>query len=352
MSESRKVWLMRAGARGEDEETALAGGRAIIGFRDAADLTTYADLGKLSAALLKADAEPNEDRAATRARQLWAFSRTAQLGETVVLPLKTRPGQIALGRIAGPYEYLQIGEQKRHTRKVDWVKPDLPRSTFNQDLLYSFGAFLTVCRIQRNNAEFRVAQVLAGRPDPGFEEVVASTETVQPAETADSAVAVDLAQAAQDEVVAYVRRRFQSHDLARLVGAVLEAEGYVIHLSPPGPDGGADILAGRGPLGLDSPSLCVQVKATEATSDVKIFRELVGTMDTFKAEQGLLVSWGGFNRALQQEARQKVFKVRLWDQSDLVDAVYRTYEKLSPEIQAELPLKRVWMLVREEVSDS
>jgi hypothetical protein len=35
-----------------------------------------------------------------------------------------------------------------------------------------------------------------------------------------------------------------------------------------------------------------------------------------------------------------------------VNAVYRAYEKLDPEIQAELPLKRVWMLVREDVEDA
>jgi restriction system protein len=208
---------------------------------------------------------------------------------------------------------------------------------------------MTVCRIQRNNAEFRVAEVMAGRPDPGFAE---TDETLPPAPEAegasDAAAVIDLAQAAHDDVVAYVRERFQGHDLARLVGAVLEADGFVVHVSPSGPDGGADILAGRGPLGLDSPTLCVQVKATDAPADVKVFRELVGTMDAFKAHQGLLVCWAGFNRALKQEARQQVFRVRLWDQSDLVNAVYRAYDRLSPELQSELPLKRVWMRVREE----
>jgi restriction system protein len=38
----------------------------------------------------------------------------------------------------------------------------------------------------------------------------------------------------------------------------------------------------------------------------------------------------------------------LWDSSDLVESIYRTYERLPAEIQAELPLKRVWMLVPEE----
>ncbi len=349
MIKTPKVWLVRAGAHGEDEETALTDGIALIGFRDATDLSAYKSIEDAIAVLRTADTDQNEARAANRARQLWAFSRYAEPGDTVVMPLKSKPGQIALGRIEGPYAYSKVGDEMRHTRKVNWLLPSIPRSTFRQDLLHSFGAFMTVCRVQRNEAEARIAAVMQGLADPGF---VGASEKESPiaeaALTPEPDTQLDLAQAAHDDIVAYVRDRFQSHELARLVAAVLEAEGYSVHVSPAGPDGGADILAGRGPLGLDSPTLCVQVKATEAPSDVKTFRELVGTMDTFKADHGLLVCWGGFNRALEREARQKIFRVRLWDQSDLVNAIYRTYEKLSPELQSELPLKRVWMRVREE----
>lgn len=349
MSKAPKVWLVRAGAHGEDEETALTEGLALISFRDATDLLAYHSIEDAIDVLRKADTDQNEARAANRARQLWAFSRYAEAGDTVVMPLKTKPGQIALGRIEGPYVYTKVGEDMRHTRKVNWLLPSIPRSTFKQDLLHSFGAFMTVCRVQRNDAESRVAAVFQGLPDPGFVGSLDKESLVtEPVLVPEADAQLDLAQAAHDDIVAYVRDRFQSHDLARLVAAVLEAEGYSVHVSPAGPDGGADILAGRGPLGLDSPTLCVQVKATEAPSDVKTFRELVGTMDTFKADHGLLVCWGGFNRALEREARQKIFRVRLWDQSDVVNAVYRTYEKLSPELQSELPLKRVWMRVREE----
>jgi restriction system protein len=340
---------MRAGGYGEDEETALAQGLAIIGFRNVGDLMKYPSIEAIAEALKKGDKTPNQDRADTWARQLWAFSRVAQEGDTVVLPLKTQPGQIALGVLSGPYAYAKVGDELRHTRKVKWVRPDLPRTTFQQDLLYSFGAFLTVCRIRRNEAERRVAAVLEGKADPGFEDAAAApqrpTSTV---EASDVTAPADLAQAAQDEIVEYVRRRFPGHDLARLVAAILVAEGYSVQVSPPGPDGGADILAGRGPLGLDSPTLCVQVKATQDSADVKIFRELVGTMDSFKADQGLLVCWGGFKQTTKSQARQQSFKVRLWDQSDVVNAIYRNYQKLSPEIQAELPLKQVWMLVPED----
>lgn len=71
-------------------------------------------------------------------------------------------------------------------------------------------------------------------------------------------------------------------------------------------------------------------------------------MQTFNAEQGLLVAWGGFNKAVTAEAKQGYFAVRLWESRDLVEAIYRNYERLPAEIQAKLPLERVWMLVPEE----
>ncbi|HET7931391.1 MAG TPA: restriction endonuclease, partial [Rhodanobacteraceae bacterium] len=75
---------------------------------------------------------------------------------------------------------------------------------------------------------------------------------------------------------------------------------------------------------------------------------LQGSMQTFNAQQGLLVCWGGFNKPTLTEARQGHFTVRLWDANDLVMAIYRTYEQLPEEIQTELPLKRVWTLVPED----
>ena len=134
--------------------------------------------------------------------------------------------------------------------------------------------------------------------------------------------------------------------------AVLKADGWTTRVSPPGPDGGVDVLAGRGPLGLDSPRLCVQVKSQTTSADVQVLRGLLGSMPTFDAEQGLLVCWGGFNGAATREARSHHFTLRLWDSYDLVQAVYRTYQDLPPEIQADLPLKQAWMLVLEDEEDA
>jgi restriction system protein len=204
-----------------------------------------------------------------------------------------------------------------------------------------------VCTITRNNAEERVAAVLAGKPDPGY--VLAPGKPPKGGTTADDGEAQghDLALAANDQIVAHIQSRFHGHALAKLVDAVLAADGWSTKLSPPGPDGGIDIFAGRGPFGLDAPRLCVQVKSQNSPADVTVYRTLQGAMQSYKAEQGLLVCWGGFNKVVLNEARQGHFTVRLWESRDLVEAIYRTYDKLPAEIQAELPLKRVWMLVQE-----
>jgi len=82
-------------------------------------------------------------------------------------------------------------------------------------------------------------------------------------------------------------------------------------------------------------------------ADVNVFRALQGTMATFQADRGLLVSWGGFTKAVQTEARLSFFLVRLWGAEELVEALLRNDDRLPEELQAELPLKRIWALVLE-----
>lgn len=349
MNNVPKVYLTRAGKFGEDEEAALENNLAIIGFQGIPSLESAKDYEAIFK-LVESNSPGAKPRAVgNRAGQLWAFAMAMKDGDIVVMPRKLS-SQIAIGRVAGPYLYQKVGSDFRHTRAVKWERPDVPRTAFQQDLLYSFGAFMTVCNISRNDAEKRVLAVLMGKSDPGPsaaldkpKKIGATPPELEPEELPD------LAQRAHDQIVAHIQTSFAGHALAALVDAVLRADGWVTKVSPPGADGGVDILGGRGPLGLDAPRLCVQVKSQNSPADVTVYRTLQGVMQTFKAEQGLLVCWGGFNKAVQAEARQGHFTVRLWDSRDLVEAIYRTFELLPAEIQAELPLKRVWMLVPEDV---
>jgi len=195
---------------------------------------------------------------------------------------------------------------------------------------------MTVCQVSRHDAEIRIKALLEGKPPP--------TPTVG-GEEPDS---INVEQVGRDQILEYISRKFRGHELALLVEALLQAQGMFTRRSDPGPDGGVDILAASGPMGFESPKMCVQVKSSDASADVTVFQSLVGTMESFRADQGLLVSWGGFKRTVWQEAGQQFFRVRLWDQGDLLNGLLQHYDKLPESLQAELPLKRVWTLALEE----
>lgn len=352
MTNENDVFLTRCGRHGEDEEHALAQGLTIIGFRDVASLEDTTDYQGILARVREGYPDGKPGAHPNYAGQLNTFVHEMKEGDTVVLPLK-QTSQIALGRVSGPYRYKEVNGVPRHTREVDWIQTDLPRTTFEQDLLYSFGAFMTVCRIKRNQASKRIQTVIEGRKDPGGAVNIPlqssnSINTEGFEQDGETETLPDLSQLAHDQIVAHIQSRFSGHALSDLVNAVLEADGWVTKVSPPGADGGVDVLAGRGPLGLDPPRLCVQVKSQDTTADVTVYRSLQGSMQTYKADQGLLVCWGGFNNVVTKEAKQGHFAVRLWGSSDLVQAIYRNYSKLPAEIQADLPLKQTWVLVLDE----
>jgi restriction system protein len=338
------LWVVKGGRAGEREDRFLD--RSVIGcgWQEMNDLSKHADRESLKAAYRMTYPGSSEGNVNTQAGQLWAFAQSMKLGDHVVVPLKTR-GQIAIGRINGPYTWAPDSEpDMRHIRSVEWLARDLPRSSFDKDLLFSFGASQTISTASRNNAEERVVAMLKGGgtppPAPDVDSIVDEASTSR-----------DLEQVGRDEIVEFIRREFKGHGLGRIVDAVLRAEGLVTKVSPPGPDGGVDIVAGGGVMGFDAPRIVVQVKSQQSPADVSVLRELKGTMTDFGADQGLLVCWGGFKDTLIREARNGYFKIRLWDQEALLSALFSTYDRLDEEARAELPLKRVWTVARETLNE-
>lgn len=331
------LWMVRAGRNGEQEEGALEHGVATIGWNELPDLSSIRSRDKLKA--LYEEYYPGEKKmkVANAVGQIWRFTSLIERDDLVAVPLKTRSA-FAIGRVTGPYEYrVDLSPIIHHVRRVEWIQTDLARAAFEQDLLYSFGAIMTVCQIQRNEAERRVRAILAGERIPW-----------PPNGDGDGTEEVDVEQVARDQILGYISTHFKGHALARLVEAILHAQGYVTKISEPGPDGGVDILAAAGRMGFDQPRLCVQVKSSDSAVDVNVLRSLQGTMRNFGADQGLLVSWGGFTRPTLEEARRTFFTVRLWDSGDLLEALVKNYDGLVDSLQAELPLKRMWALVLEE----
>jgi restriction system protein len=337
--------MVRLGRHGEQEAHALESGELVLGFR-AGDLTAAHDRDAVLKIVERIYPDEKHKTQLHFAAQLNQFRNTIQKGDLVVVPLKTQSA-IAIGEITGPYTPTAEGYAKRPVR---WLKPDVPRDLFRQDLLYSFGAFMTVCEISRNDALPRVEAVLKTGRDPGYEAGVATPPRAPASPEAPTAedVDFDLEKLARDQIERRVASAFTGHDFTRLVAEILKAQGYVV--SPPrlGPDQGIDIVAGRGALGVEAPRLVVQVKSGNVIADQPTLQALIGAVHDTQAEHGLLVSWGGFTKPVEQRRNELYFRIRLWGKIEILDALFEVYDRLPEAFRAELPLRRTWMLVPED----
>lgn len=343
-----RAWMIRAGKSGERDDFALERGLAGGGFHEVPDLTEAPSRDQVREIVHNSFPTDSEGTITNFTGQLWALRSRVQPGDLAVLPLKTT-SQIAVGVVTQGYQYRDDAyASRRHVVSVDWKRTDVPRTAVRQDLLYSLGAFMTVCEIKRNDGAWRLQQIMETGSDPGARVEAVEASEAGGADTTDASESTfDLERLGRDQIQNHVAEQFAGHGLTNLVAAVLRAEGFFAQVASPGPDGGIDIFAGKGTLGLDPPLLIVQVKSSPSPVDVKVVRELHGVLSTHGAEQALLVAWGGVNKTARQELRSQFFRVRVWDADDLLDAVLRNYEKFSDEIRAELPLKRVWTLVEE-----
>jgi len=265
-------WVVRAGKHGVNEDYTLDSNAAVVGWEAVGDLTTIASKEAMLTHVQKSYPDAAAGSQRVWAGELWAFKERIQINEWVAVPLTSRAA-IAVGRIVGPYRYVAdapIGA--KHQRSVKWVRTDLPRSEVDQDILYTLGATLAVFRAHRNNAEERLIAMAQGQAPKPIEKRSVESEAVDPEDEGT----IDLEQFAGDQITKFIGRKFLGHELARLVGAILVADGYQVQVSKPGADGGVDIIAGTGPMGFGQPRIAVQVKSGATPADVSVLRELQG----------------------------------------------------------------------------
>jgi restriction system protein len=340
-----RLWLIRLGKYGEQEEHALATGELVIGW----SLAGLAKARSREAILpLVAEAYPDEKQGTLSnwAIQLNQFRNVVAAGDLVIVPLKTTR-QLAIGRVKGEYRQTADGNP---ARLIEWLQTDVPRETLKQDLLYSLGASQTICEIARNDAARRMEVVAKTRKDPGpsTEVTSGSTAKASPEEANAEAATVNLADIARDQIEQQIAARFVGHRFTILIAEILRAQGYRTEVSPEGPDRGIDIVAGQGALGFDGPQLVVQVKSGGIVTDQPTLQALIGSVSDAQAKHGLLVSWSGFTTPVRRRVNELYFRVRLWGRKEIVDALLSVYDQLPEDIRAELPLRRIWTLVPEE----
>ncbi len=99
---------------------------------------------------------------------------------------------------------------------------------------------------------------------------------------------------------------------------------------------------------MSEPQICVQVKSQDSPIEVSVYRELRDKTNRMNATHGLLVSWGGFKKTVFNEAKDDVFKIKLWESKEVIEELLRNYTNLPAEIKALIPLKQIWVLTELE----
>lgn len=332
------LWTVRCGRDGSYEQEVVAQKIVGIGWGDLGDISKIDSREELM--LHFATTFPNESSASLRNQlaQVYAFKSRIQVGDLVALPLKNS-ASIAFGRVNGGYKFVKNAHYYvAHQRSVEWIK-EVPRSLIDQDLLYSFGAFSTVFEVKRNDAEARILALISGTKAPKKQVSHKTDAIVSDDEIIEQ---FDVEQFSRDQIRKVIEQKFAGHELAKLVGEILKAEGYTVLISPAGPDGGVDVLAGSGKTGFDDPKVAVQVKSGNVTVDAPTLRDLQGTMSIFGATNGLVVSWGGFTNQALKDARKAFLQIHTWNSDDVIDHITAIYDLLPPETQSILRLKKIW----------
>ena len=347
-----KAWIVRSGRMGERESWAIENGVAGGGFLEVGSLENCDSREDVRLRIASSLPNSKPRKITNFASQLWALKSRLQMNDIIVMPLKSSKA-IAIGKCSGPYLYRDDADpSRRHAIGVKWHRIDVPRSVIKQDLLYSLGAFMTICEVERNDAAWRLEQVLIAGIDPGSRSphnlVVANQHVVEAdsdSEDLEGREEIDIDAITQDAIRSHLIENFKGHQLSELTAAILRAQGLTCSVSPPGPDKGIDITVGSGPLGIDSPRIIVQCKSETGQVGSEVIQKLQGAIATTGADQGLLVAYGGVNKQARELLGNQQFKIKVWDADGLIEALLAYYANLDGEIQAEIPLKQVWTLV-------
>lgn len=187
----------------------------------------------------------------------------------------------------------------------------------------------------------------AAQPDAEGTDAVA-TANADPSVQENTAKAVSITfeeaeEHAWAEISQYLRL-MNPYDFQELVADLLRAMGYYVSwVSPPGKDGGLDVLAWPDSLGTRLPRVKVQVKRQQSAVSVdglRSFMALLGDDDV-----GLFVCTSGFTKDAETEARtQEKRRIRLIGLDKLFDLWVEHYGKLTDQARRRLPLRPIQFL--------
>lgn len=328
MSQQTNFWGIHAGAAGDADNLFLDRRYIALGWKDVGDLSTLkADRETFKVRLTQSYPNYKPGAVPVNAGQLYRFVHEMQIGDLVAYPSK-QDRQIHIGRIEGGYEHRpDVDASYPHMRSIKWLR-QVSRTEFTQGAIYEIGSAMTLFLIKNYVDEFRA--VLDGKTPP----------TPIEADTTVALVTASIEEGTRDFILKRLSQELKGHPLAEFVAHLLGTMGYRSRVSPPGPDGGIDIIAHKDELGFEPPIVKVQVKSTGGSVGQPDVSALVGTLG--QGEYALVVTLGIFTPHAKTFARGKS-NLRLIDGADLVDLILQHYEQFDSRYKGLLPLKRVYV---------
>lgn len=153
------VWLCRAGRNGEHEARFIEDSKVFYTFEEVdKPLSSFSTKKELRDYFTAVCPTMKEKAASAYASQGHVFCREMKPGDWIVTPSKTAPGLLHFAEVSGDYAFDgEAEEHYRHARPVRWFV-DLRRDQFEQDIQFSLGAAVTICKIKQ---EDRIKAVVA-----------------------------------------------------------------------------------------------------------------------------------------------------------------------------------------------
>jgi len=157
-----RIWLTRAGPHGEYEIKFLQEKRIYLTWDDLnIDVMAIDQRTDLTNVMTRQYPNAKTKTIENWVSQVWLFAHEIKKSDLVVLPLKKQRA-IQIGEVTGTYHFEPNGPNPFfHWLPVKWIGEAIPRAHFRRDLLNTFGAFRTICRVERNNARIRLAAMRA-----------------------------------------------------------------------------------------------------------------------------------------------------------------------------------------------
>lgn len=327
-STEHTMWGIHGGRGGGADSIFLHAKQVALGWEEMPDLSSLtASRDAFKQELEKAMPGRKPGYYPNAAGQLYRFVHEMKKGDIVVYPSKL-DRLLHIGEITGEYQYAKkSSDHYPHRRAVKWLK-EFARTKFSQGALYETGSAMSFFQIKTYASEFLAA--LSGKLLTGQGK---DDDTV-------SYVAEEIEQNTCDFVLKVLAQELKGHGLAEFVAHLLGTMGYRTRVSPPGPDGGVDIVAHRDELGFEPPIIKVQVKSSEGSIGDPVVSQLIGKLDS--GEYGMVVTLGGFTSQALGTARSKS-NLRLIDGDELVSLVLQHYEQFDAKYKGMMPLKRVYV---------